>query len=154
MLKRLELKVPPVGLMFVTAAMMWAVTRSVPGLGVSAPFSRTFAAAFAFAGAVVSLLGVAAFKRAQTTVNPMKPDASSSLVVSGIYRHTRNPMYVGFALLLMAWAAFLSNALAVAFLPGFVAYMTRFQIVPEETALESRFGRDFVDYARRVRRWI
>jgi protein-S-isoprenylcysteine O-methyltransferase Ste14 len=107
------------------------------------------------AGAVVCALGVAAFRRARTTVNPMKPSSSSALVVSGIYHRTRNPMYLGFALVLLGcWVVFSSNALGFTLLPAFVLYMNRFQIMPEERALEARFGREFVDYTRRVRRWI
>jgi len=89
-----------------------------------------------------------------TTVNPMKPESSSALVRSGIYAWSRNPMYVGFLLILIAWAILLSNATAFVFLPGFLLYMNRFQIEPEERALFSTFGQHFTAYAARVRRWI
>jgi protein-S-isoprenylcysteine O-methyltransferase Ste14 len=138
----------------VTAATMWFVAKAAPGLGFVMPYGSAIAVGLALAGLVVSFLGVAAFKHAQTTVNPMTPGAASSLVVAGIYHRTRNPMYLGFVLVLLGWAAFLSNALAFALLPGFVLYMNRFQIMPEERALESRFGQEFVDYTHRVRRWI
>ena len=87
-------------------------------------------------------------------MNPMKPDPTSSLVVSGIYRYTRNPMYLGFLLILLAWAVALSNALALVSLLAFVLYMNRFQIVPEERMLASRFAQDYAEYRARVRRWI
>jgi protein-S-isoprenylcysteine O-methyltransferase Ste14 len=74
--------------------------------------------------------------------------------VSGIYRLTRNPMYLGFLSVLFAWAIFLSNALAFVFLPVFVLYMNRFQIKPEEKALRALFGPQFVMYTARVRRWL
>lgn len=150
----LELRVPPVVLVIVTAAMMWVAASAAPGLSLPVPYRNVIGIGLAVAGVVVSILGVAAFKRAKTTVNPMNPRSSSSLVVFGIYRQTRNPMYLGFALVLLGWAAFLSNALALALLPAFVLYMNRFQIEPEERALESRFGPEFVDYQRQVRRWI
>jgi protein-S-isoprenylcysteine O-methyltransferase Ste14 len=108
----------------------------------------------AVAGAVIGGLGFASFIRAKTTVNPMKPDSSSSLVVSGIYQFTRNPMYLGFLLGLFGWAIFLSNALAFFLLPAFIAYMNRFQIEPEEKALARLFGEQFVAYRSRVRRWL
>ncbi len=134
--------------------MMYASAWATPGLGFRLPHRHVIGSGAALVGVVVSVLGVVAFKRAKTTVNPMRPGASSSLVVFGIYRRTRNPMYLGFALVLLGWAAFLSNALALALLPAFVLCMNRFQIKPEERALESRFGREFVDYMHRVRRWI
>jgi protein-S-isoprenylcysteine O-methyltransferase Ste14 len=87
-------------------------------------------------------------------MNPMKPDPTSSLVVSGIYRYTRNPMYLGFLLILLAWAAALSNLLALVSLLAFVLYMNRFQIVPEERILASRFAQDYAEYRARVRRWL
>jgi protein-S-isoprenylcysteine O-methyltransferase Ste14 len=151
---RLELKVPPVALVLVTAAAMWVVARAAPALTLPLPYRDAIALGLVLAGVVVSMLGVAAFKRAKTTVNPMNPSSSSALVVLGIYRQTRNPMYLGFALALCGWGAFLSNAPALALLPGFVLYMNRFQIEPEERALELRFGREFVEYTRRARRWL
>lgn len=150
----LDLKVPPVALLIVAGATMWCIARVTPALGFASPYGCALGGALALIGLVVAVLGVAAFKRAETTVNPMHPGSSSSLVVAGIYHRTRNPMYLGFALVLIGWAACLSNALAFVVLPGFVLYLNRFQIAPEEKALESRFGRDFADYRGRVRRWI
>jgi len=84
----------------------------------------------------------------------MTPQSASALVVSGIYRFTRNPMYVGFLFVLLGWAVWLSNGLSFLFLPAFVLYMNRFQIQPEERALHARFGQEFVAYTSRVRRWL
>jgi protein-S-isoprenylcysteine O-methyltransferase Ste14 len=150
----LELKVPPLALVFLMAALMWFATWVVPTFGFKLPARTLFSVSVAVAGAVISGLGVASFRRAKTTVNPMKPDSSSSLVVSGIYRLTRNPMYLGFLLGLLGWAIFLSNALAFFLLPTFIVYMNRFQIEPEEKALNALFGKQFVVYRSRVRRWL
>ena len=84
----------------------------------------------------------------------MKPESASSLVVSGIYRFTRNPMYLGMLLVLSGWAIFLSNALSFLFLPAYVVYMNRFQIGPEERALAAKFPQPFADYRSEVRRWL
>jgi protein-S-isoprenylcysteine O-methyltransferase Ste14 len=150
----LELKVPPVALVFLVAALMWLVSWAMPALGFEFPSGNVLAASVAVAGAIISGLGIVSFRQARTTVNPMKPDSTSSLVVSGIYRLTRNPMYLGFLSVLFAWAIFLSNALAFVFLPVFVLYMNRFQIKPEEKALRALFGPQFVMYTARVRRWL
>jgi protein-S-isoprenylcysteine O-methyltransferase Ste14 len=75
-------------------------------------------------------------------------------VISGIYKLSRNPMYLGFLLVLVGWAVFLSNALAFVFVPAFIFYMNRFQIDPEEKALVGKFGQEFVDYKSRVRQWL
>ena len=103
---------------------------------------------------LVAIAGALQFRRARTTVNPMKPDTASSLVTGGIYRFTRNPMYLGDALILLAWAVFLSNPITLAGVPLFVAWMNVLQIAPEERALKARFGEAFDLYCSRVRRWI
>src|SRR5687768_3542732 len=139
----LELKVPPVAVVVVTAALMWLVARAVPVFEFVFPARDVFALSLAVAGAVVSLSAVVLFKRAKTTVNPLKPDSSSSLVSSSVYAFSRNPMYLGFLLIVAGWAVFLSNVLALLLLPAFIVYMNRFQIEPEEKALALRFGLAF-----------
>ena len=111
-------------------------------------------AAMSLVGAFFCLAGVVSFRRAKTTVNPLKPEQASSLVTSGIYRWSRNPMYVGFALFLVAWAAWLASPWTLLGVAGFVLYMNRFQIGPEERALASLFGIDFNHYCASVRRWL
>ena len=150
----LNLKVPPLALVLLVGAAMWIVTWTVPAFGFTFPARHLFAMAAVTAGTAIAGMGFVSFRRAKTTVNPMKPDSSSSLVVSGIYRLTRNPMYLGFLLILIGWAIFLSNALAFLLLPAFVRYMSRFQIEPEEQALTSLFGQAFLSYRSRVRRWM
>jgi len=108
----------------------------------------------ALTGIAIAIAGVVEFRRAQTTVNPLKPQATSRLVTSGIYRFTRNPMYLGFCMGLVASAVFLSSAWALLGPLAFVVYITRFQIAPEERALAGLFGDAFTDYQGRVRRWV
>jgi protein-S-isoprenylcysteine O-methyltransferase Ste14 len=153
-MQRLELKIPPVAVGLATAMLMWLASWIVPALGFTFEGRRILAICLAVAGTLISGSGVLLFQQAHTTVNPMKPDSSSSLVQSGIYALTRNPMYLGFFLVLVAWAVYLSNALAFLILPVFIAYMNRFQIEPEERALQTLFGNEFSRYATRVRRWI
>jgi protein-S-isoprenylcysteine O-methyltransferase Ste14 len=84
----------------------------------------------------------------------MAPGAAGTVVSHGVYRFTRNPMYLGFLVALAGWAAHLSNAAAALLLPAFVFYMTQFQIKPEERALAAKFGPRFTQYMSRVRRWV
>ena len=150
----LELKIPPLLVVLAAAALMWLAPWAAPAFGFDVPHRRAIALALAIAGGITAASGVVSFRRARTTVNPMNPASATSLVVSGIYRRTRNPMYLGFLLGLVGWAVFVANALAFLVLPAFVLYMNRFQIRPEEAALTSRFGSDFVSYKARVRRWL
>lgn len=150
----LELKVPPVALVLILALATWLLSVYVPSLAFATPWRAAVAVAFVGVGIVISLVGVVAFRQANTTVNPTKPGTTSAMVTSGVYRLSRNPMYVGFFFVLIGWALFLSHALAFAILPVFVMYMNRFQILPEERALSAKFGREFTDYRHSVRRWV
>ncbi|UVT17945.1 MAG: isoprenylcysteine carboxylmethyltransferase family protein [Nitrospira sp.] len=149
----LELKVPPLALVFVFGALMWLVSAG-PTFTIAPPWRSAFAC-FCFAvGSAIVAAGVLTFRRMKTTVNPLTPEATTTMVISGIYRYTRNPMYLGFFLVLMGWAIYLSNWLAFAGLPLFVWYLNRFQILPEERALGAKFPEAFTAYTRSVRRWV
>jgi protein-S-isoprenylcysteine O-methyltransferase Ste14 len=150
----LALKIPPLGLVVIAAALMWIASSASPAFDVFLPAKSLVAASLALIGALTCLAGVASFRRAKTTVNPMKLNSTSSLVISGIYKYTRNPMYLGFVLVLLGWAAFLSNLAALALLPAFILYINCFQIMPEEHMLACLFPHAFPEYRARVRRWI
>jgi protein-S-isoprenylcysteine O-methyltransferase Ste14 len=150
----LSLKLPPLALVVIVAALMWTASSATPKFDFFLPEKSLFSVGLALIGAVICLSGVVSFRRAKTTVNPTKPNRTSSLVVSGIYKYTRNPMYLGFLLVLLGWAAFLSNLAALAVLPAFVVYINRFQIVPEEVVLASLFPHEYPAYRAKVRRWI
>jgi protein-S-isoprenylcysteine O-methyltransferase Ste14 len=150
----LELKIPPLGLVIVAALLMWLGVVYFPTLNIRFPFQSVVAWVIGLFGALACALGVIEFRRAKTTVDPTKPDSASSLVRTGIYRRTRNPMYVGFLLILTGWAAAVTNLTSFLILPAFVVYMNRFQIKPEERALASIFGDDFKAYCAEARRWI
>ncbi|MGV3553863.1 MAG: methyltransferase family protein [Croceibacterium sp.] len=150
----LEHRLPPPLVAATFALAMWALARWFPLLQVSFPGQGLSASMILMAGIAVITLAIGRFVRASTTVDPLHPEAASALVTAGIFGLTRNPMYLGMALVLSAWALWLGEGLSVLLLAGFVAYVTRFQIVPEERALRASFGRDFADYCGRVRRWI
>jgi protein-S-isoprenylcysteine O-methyltransferase Ste14 len=153
-MQALELRIPPLVLVAAAGLSMWLLRDTTPELRL-AFYGQNFAAAsLAFIGLFFCLAGVLAFRRANTTTNPMTPVATSSLVTSGLYQITRNPMYVGFVLLLLGWGVFLGNPLAVLVIGAFIWYLTRFQVIPEERALRSMFGAQYESYCRDVRRWI
>jgi protein-S-isoprenylcysteine O-methyltransferase Ste14 len=151
---RLELRIPPLALVAVFAAAMVAASVWMPLVRVPVPGHRVIALLLVVAGLGVALAGVVAFRRARTTVNPMAPQRSTTVVCTGIYRLSRNPMYLGMALALLGVAAWGSSLAGYVLVPAFCAYLTRFQIVPEERALLERFGPEFADYMGRARRWI
>ncbi len=153
-MQALELKVPPVAVFLICAAGMWTLSRALPAAAIDLPYAWLGAVALAVPGGAIAIAGIVAFRRQSTTVDPMKPEAASSIVFGGVYRFTRNPMYLGVATILAAWSVYLANAIALMMLPLFVAYLSRFQIKPEERALLAKFGPDYADYMATVRRWL
>jgi protein-S-isoprenylcysteine O-methyltransferase Ste14 len=153
-MQSLELKVMPVPLAAVFAAAMFGVSSITRPATLVIPGRTGVSIGLALLSGAIALAGVVAFRANKTTVNPLNPSAASAFVSSGVYRFSRNPMYLGFLLALAAWAVYLSNALAALFLPAFVLYMNRFQIEPEERALLAKFGPAFSQYMAAVRRWI
>ena len=133
---------------------MYVAAWLLPAMDVIVPGKRVIAGVLGAAGVLLDLAGLVNFLRAKTTVNPLKPAAASALVTAGVYRITRNPMYLGMAILLAAWGVYLANVAALAVLPLFIVYTNRFQIAPEERALEARFGAEYSRYCERVRRWL
>lgn len=133
---------------------MWGAARAIPDLFIAFPWSGTIAVGMVVVGVGIAAVGVISFRRAGTSVNPLQPAKVSTLVVTGVYRMSRNPMYLGMLLCLLGWAVFLSNLIAFLFLPPFVMFMNRWQIRPEEEALASRFGPEFAAYKNRTRRWL
>jgi protein-S-isoprenylcysteine O-methyltransferase Ste14 len=150
----LEHKIPPPVVGLVIAAGMWAVSHLEPTFRMPRPAWIGLIAAITAVGVAIAIAGVLAFRRARTTVNPLKPETSAALVSSGVYSFTRNPMYVGMVMVLIAWAVYLSSVWCLAGPVAFAWYITRFQIIPEERVLEKLFGADFTAYKKRVRRWL
>ena len=153
-MRSLELKVPPVPLAALFALMMYGVSVATPAFTFVIPGRVGIAIGLALLATVIALAGVVAFRANKTTVNPLNPGAASAVVSSGVYRFSRNPMYLGFLLALAGWAVYLSNAATAVLLPVFVLYMNHLQIKPEERALLAKFGPQFAQYMSHVRRWI
>jgi protein-S-isoprenylcysteine O-methyltransferase Ste14 len=150
----LEARIPPPVVAAVVAAAMWGVSRLASSVDVPSALRSSAAAVILWVGIGFSASGVIAFVRARTTINPVRPELASSLVSSGVYRMTRNPMYVGVSFVLVAWALFLGSAWALPGPVAFVLYIGRFQVAPEERALQALFGNDYANYRAKVRRWL
>lgn len=147
-------RMPPLVLLVLAMALAWIAARAWPPGTWAMPGRTAVSLLLGAAGAAVALAGVLEFRRARTTVDPRHPERAGVLVHSGIYRVSRNPMYLGFALILAGWVARLGHVGALAVLVGYVLYIDVAQIEAEEAALRKRFGRAFEAYASRVGRWI
>lgn len=151
---RLDNRVPPPILLLMVAGLMFAASRYGPAWSLDPTLRYGAAGVLAAAGIAFNASGFRAIRRAGSTIDPTRPSAATALVVDGPFRITRNPMYVGFTLMLLAWAVYLSSPIALVGPVCFAGWVTRFQIVPEESALRAKFGNAFDDYAKRVRRWL
>jgi len=150
----LELKVPPVLVTAVFAGIMWLISRLTPAIDLPTSLRLGCLLLLMTSAVIIGLYAVASFKNARTTVNPLTPEACTSLVNTGMFRVSRNPMYLALLLALAGWALFLGNLCSLVMTVVFVAYMNRFQIQPEEQALEAAFGEAFIEYRHQVRRWL
>jgi protein-S-isoprenylcysteine O-methyltransferase Ste14 len=150
----LELRVPPVLQLALAALLMLLADRLLPFLHLSLPGADFLTAILPLAGVAVALLGAGAFRRAGTTVDPRYPEKTARLVTGGIYRFTRNPMYLGMLLALAGWGAHLEHPLSLLFIVAFVLYLSRYQIEPEERFMDDKFGEEYRRYRTRVRRWL
>lgn len=136
------------------AIVMWLVAPYGPALGLGGAPRYAAAIVLAAIGVMFDLLGLLAFRASRTTINPMRPERTAVLVTGGVYRISRNPMYVGMLFLLLGWATYLSALLPFLGPIIFVLYITRFQIRPEERVLSQLFGEQYSHYLARVRRWL
>ena len=133
---------------------MWVTSVATSGAPLEAEWLIPLSLLVLVAGLSVNILAVITFRRGKTTINPLKPDTASQLMRTGIYRLSRNPMYLGMLLMLCAWTIWLGNLINLVALPLFVWYMTKFQIIPEELALAELFQEEFSTFKAEVRRWI
>ena len=112
------------------------------------------AASFLLLGIIILITAVLSFKRQSTTVSPLQPEKASYLVVSGIFKYSRNPMYLGMLLILISMTIKFNFVGGILIIFGFITFITKFQIIPEETALERLFGKEFTRYKKKTKRWI
>jgi len=152
MIDALELKIPPPLIMLIFAMAMYVLDMLLPNS--QASFHIAFAIALLIFGVSFALSGIYSFRKVKTTAHPSKPERASSLVTSGVYKITRNPMYLGLFCVLIAWAIILGNIYMFIVPFIFAFYINRFQIIPEERALAGIFGDAFSAYKQKVRRWI
>ena len=150
----LETLIPPPVVATLLALIMWLAAPTDARAGTPLSLRLTLALAVALAGGGIAAAGSRAFKRAKTTVNPLKPEKTSALVTDNIYKRTRNPMYVGLVFVLVGVSSWLWWLPALLGPAVFMAYINRFQVLPEERVLLGKFGAEYEEYCRRVRRWL
>ena len=150
----MKLLIPPPIQALLSAIMMWLISRYFLQANFSLTVINVFALVFLIIAAIIIILSINKFRETKTTISPLKLNKTSSLVSNGIYRYTRNPMYLGLLLMLFSSDLFLKNFISFLILPLFILSITKNQILPEEEALENIFGEKYKNYKKKVRRWI
>ena len=153
-MNKLELKIPPPLVMLIFAFLMKLLAKQFPFLDFTLSGYQLIAGGFILLAVLLDISALLTFRSRKTTINPLNPKRASTLVTHGVFQFSRNPMYLGLTFILTAWAIWLSNSISVIFIPLFILYLNRFQIIPEEKALTELFGSHYKDYCVRVRRWL
>ena len=150
----LKTKIPPPVYMLIMAYIMWLLDKFLPLYNwLNSPWNKLGLIIIGIA-VLLDICALLLFFRAKTTPNPMKPSSTSHLVTSGLYRYSRNPMYLGLLVMLIGWGLYLGSLSPLSMLPLFIWLLTKQQIEPEEIILMDKFGQEYKHYQQRVRRWI
>lgn len=153
-MNRIELKVPPLAVFFITCVLMWVVAKINSFASFDHPYQFTTILILFNLGLLLGVGALVSFFRKKTTIDPLAPTKASKLIDSGFYQLSRNPMYLALLFETIAWASYLSNILGFIMILIFPLYMNKFQIIPEEKALTDIFGDDYRQYQVKVRRWL
>jgi protein-S-isoprenylcysteine O-methyltransferase Ste14 len=153
-MENMKNKIPPPIILLLAGIAMWFVAHSEYAYKIAIPFALVIAIALAASGVFISASAIRQFGSAETTISPLEPDTATSLVHTGVFRRTRNPMYVGLLLVLSGWMIWLQSVSNLVVLFAFLFWLNELQIKPEEAALRKVFGQGYIDYCKRVRRWF
>jgi len=150
----MKLKIPPLIIALIFGLFMYLLAIFLP-VGYFDFFGRNYLMyLLLFLAFLVGIVSLFQFLRSSTSVDPRMPSKVSTLVTSGLYQYSRNPMYLALLLLLLGWGLYLGNAFNTLLAAGFVYYMNAFQIIPEEEVLRDKFGKEYQKYCVMVRRWF
>ena len=153
-MKFLELKIPPPVVLITCAIAIFLLRGFEPHLPLNYTFKALIGGGFIFLGLSLDLMGLLAFQKHHTTMNPMAPKNASAIVTDGIYKYTRNPQYLGLTLNLVGWCVINLSCYGFILVPAFIKYIETFQIKPEEEILRAKFGTVYEEYLNKVARWF
>ncbi|MBA6265365.1 isoprenylcysteine carboxylmethyltransferase family protein [Colwellia sp. Bg11-12] len=150
----MELKIIPVVQVLIAVILMITFSKLWPMFSFNWPAHLIVALLLLVLSVGVGISAIVSFKKHKTTVNPTKPETSSTVVSSGIYATSRNPMYLAMLIALVSLTYYLQHLMCLPVILIFMSYMTLYQIIPEEQMLTKIFGQQYIDYQAKVRRWL
>ena len=150
----LQLKIPPPVYAISIAIIMWLLNKYIPIVElIQSPWNKIGLGIIIIA-ASFDVWSLFLFLKKHTTPNPMKPENTTGIVTKGLYQYSRNPMYLGLLIILFGFGIWLGSLSPFLMLPLFYWLITEMQIKPEERMLEQKFGKEYLDFKNRVRRWL
>ena len=150
----MKLKVPPVFQLIFFGLIMWFIQQFTARSDFDFLYRNVLVWFFVLLGILFGISGIYSFRKANTSIDPLRPEKASKLVTGGLYGISRNPMYLGLLFLLIALFFYLRNIFNIPILIGYIWYITEFQIKPEESVLKTHFGEQYREYRAKVRRWL
>ena len=148
----METKIPPPIVTLIFGLAIYLSRTIFPEIEIQ--YSSFFGMVLLLLGFFILISAVKLFRNDKTTVNPLSPEQATKLVTNGIFKLSRNPMYLGMAVILASVAVFFNIIGGIIFMALFSLYITKFQIIPEEKAMKELFAQDFEQYMQATRRWI
>ena len=150
----LELKIIPPVQVIISASLMLTLAHYLPNYHFDFTYALILVIILLVTATVIGSLALYDFHKQQTTFHPHTPEKSTTVVNTGVFAYSRNPIYIALALSLIALGVYLQNYSSFTVVPVFIWYITRFQIIPEERMLDKLFPNDYQAYCQKVRRWI
>lgn len=151
---KLELKIIPPLQLLISAALMVILTTYLPQYHFTLPVTLPIIIFLILVASIIGILALYDFRKHKTTFHPHTPEKTNTIVDTGVFAYSRNPMYISLALILIALGIYLQNYASFLIIPLFLWYITRFQIMPEERMLTKIFPKDYQAYCQKVRRWL
>ncbi len=127
---------------------------SFNSLKIEIPYKYFFTTLLLILGLYIIIRSSRLFAKAKTSLDPLRPFKSTSLITNDIYKYSRNPMYFGYLLILLSSSVYLGNVISIIIIPLFIFIIHFIQIKPEEETLKDLFGPTYDEYLSKVRRWI
>ena len=148
----MKTKIPPPLVTLIFGSLIFLTKNIFPEIKVTNNIA--LGSLFILFGILIASLSIGLFRKYRTTITPINPKGATKLITSGIYKFSRNPMYLGLLLVLSGIGIIQNPIGSLLFVPSFILYLNHFQIIPEESAMLDLFKDDFLKYKGNVRRWI
>lgn len=150
----LALKVIPPVQIIISIILMLGLAYYLPQYRFSLALSFPLIILLIVLAGLIGSLALINFRKHKTTYHPRTPEKTSTIVDSGIYAYSRNPMYLALVIILFALALYFKNVTCFGVIPLFIGYITQYQIKPEKVMLNKLFPTDYQVYRQKVRRWL